>query len=232
MAFPKLETPTYEIVVPSSNEKIRYRPFLVKEYKILLTALETDADEIHRIIKELVYSCTFEKLNVDTLPNFDLEYLFLNIRAKSIGEISNLSLTCQNCSDKVLFQLDMTKAKIVRDEKHSKKIQIQDDVILEMRYPTFQENVDILKQFGTDKLVDLVCFCIDGVYTKDTFIKTSEYSKEELIEFVNSFSKEQFEKLEYFFLTTPKVVQEIKETCTKCGTVNETSLEGLENFFV
>jgi hypothetical protein len=230
MALPKLETPSYELILPSTGEKIKYRPFLVKEYKVLLTGLESDNEEIHRIISELVDVCTYNKLKILELSNFDIEYIFLNMRAKSIGEIANLTLQCNSCENKINFELDITNAIVKKDASHSKKINITDKIILEMRYPRFDEMMEIYQNFKSESIVDMLCSCISAVYTEEEVY--DEYTKEELVEFVNSFSKDQFSKLEQFFLTMPKVVQHIEQKCDACGAENELNLEGLQNFFV
>jgi len=230
MALPKLETPVYELILPSTGEKKQFRPFLVKEYKILLTALESDTEEITRIVTELVDICTFNKLDMPKLANFDIEYIFLNMRAKSIGEISSLSLTCKNCENKISVDMDLTKAIVEKRPEHTPKIQLTDDIILEMRYPKFQEMIEIYEKFKTDKIVSLLSNCIKSVYTKDKIY--DDYTDEELQEFVNGFSKAQFDMLEKFFLTMPKLVQHIEKDCEACGTHNEIKIEGLQNFFV
>ena len=230
MALPKLETPTYELILPSTGEKIKYRPFLVREYKILLTALDSDSEDIHRIVTELVDVCTFKKLKMDELANFDIELLFLNIRARSIGESTNLTLKCNSCDNQIDFELDITKASIKKEADHSTKILISDTMGLEMRYPKFQEMLEIYQNFQSDKVVEMLCGCIKNVYTDEKLYE--DFTKEELVEFVNSFSKEQFEKIETFFLTMPRVYQHIEQDCPKCGAHNEMTLEGLQNFFV
>ena len=230
MALPKLETPSYELILPSTGEKIKYRPFLVKEYKILLTGLESDNEEIHRIITELVDACTYNKLKIDLLSNFDIEYIFLNMRAKSIGETTSLKLQCNTCEKDITFDMDITKAEVKKDPAHTKRISITDKIVLEMRYPKFEEMINIYQNFKSGDVVDMLCKCITSVLTEDQVY--DDYTEEELVEFVNGFSKEQFGKLEQFFLTMPKVVQHVEETCPSCGTVNELNLEGLQNFFV
>lgn len=231
MSLPKLETPTYELNLPSDGRKIKYRPFLVKEYKILLTALESDAEEIYRIVNDLIDACTFKALDINKLSNFDTEYIFLNIRARSIGENTSISLKCKNCDADIKTDLDVTKAEIERSADHSTKIQINETLSIEMRYPTFQEILDIYGNSKSENIVDLICACIDKIYTEDQYYETSEYPKEEVIEFVNSFSKDQFDLLEKFFLTMPKLVQKVEKDCESCGTKNEVKLEGLQNFF-
>jgi hypothetical protein len=230
MTLPKLQTPSYELTLPSTGEKIKFRPFLVKEYKILLTTLDSDNKEINRVVTELVDACTFNKLKIDTLANFDIEYIFLNIRAKSIGEITNLLLNCNNCDNQISFDLNLTKAEVEKTPDHTAKINLTDKIIIEMRYPRFDEMIDIYQNFKSDRIVELLSTCIKAVYTEDTIY--DDYTKEELLEFVNSFSKDQFEMIENFFLTMPKLVQHIEQNCDKCGALNEIKLEGLQNFFV
>lgn len=231
MSLPRLETPTYELILPSTEEKIKFRPFLVKEYKVLLTVLESDAEEIYRTVIDLIDVCTFNKLQVTKLPNFDVEYLFLNIRAKSIGETSNLIVTCKSCQHKMEFTADITQAKVNKNEKHNKKIKINEDISIEMRYPNFKEIMEIYENSDSEKIVDLVCNCIETILTKEKYYKLEEYGKEEIVEFVNSFSKEQFDKLENFFVTMPKLQYTITKVCDSCGTENKSVVEGLQNFF-
>jgi hypothetical protein len=230
MTLPKLQTPTYELILPSTGEKIKFRPFLVKEYKILLTTLDSENEEINRVVTELVDACTFNKLKIDTLANFDIEYIFLNIRAKSIGEITNLLLNCNSCDNQISFDLNLTKAEVEKTPDHTAKINLTDKIIIEMRYPRFDEMIDIYQNFKSDRIVELLSTCIKAVYTEDMVY--DDYTKEELLEFENSFSKDQFEMIENFFLTMPKLVQHIEQNCNKCGAHNEIKLEGLQNFFV
>ena len=230
MALPKLETPIYELTLPSTGEKISFRPFLVKEYKILLTSLDAENTEINRVVSELVDACTFNKLKIDTLANFDIEYIFLNMRAKSIGEITNLLLNCNNCDNQISIDLNLTEATVEKSEGHVSKINLTEDIIVEMRYPKFDEMINIYQNFKSDKIVEMLSDCIKTVYTEDKIY--DDYTKEEMLEFVNSFSKSQFELIENFFLTMPKLVQHIEQDCDKCGTHNTMTLEGLQNFFV
>ena len=230
MALPKLETPIYELTLPSTGEKISFRPFLVKEYKILLTSLDAENAEINRVVSELVDACTFNKLKIDTLANFDIEYIFLNMRAKSIGEITNLLLNCNNCDNQISIDLNLTEATVEKSEGHVSKIKLTEDIIVEMRYPKFDEMINIYQNFKSDKIVEMLSDCIKTVYTEDKIY--DDYTKEEMLEFVNSFSKSQFELIENFFLTMPKLVQHIEQDCDKCGAHNTMTLEGLQNFFV
>jgi hypothetical protein len=152
------------------------------------------------------------------------------LRAKSVGESTNLSLQCNNCENKINFELDITKAEVKKDPAHTTKILISDKIGLEMRYPKFDEMITIYQNFKSESVVELLCSCIKSVYTDEQLY--DDYTKEELIEFVNSFSRAQFEKLEQFFITMPKVTQHIEQDCSKCGAHNEVTLEGLQNFFV
>ena len=232
MSLPKLETPTYELNLPSTNKKVKYRPFLVKEYKVLLTAIESSTDEIVRVLYELIDACTFNKMNMDKISHFDLEYLFLQIRAKSISEIAAITVNC-DCGEKIPYDLDITKAEIVRGEEvKDNKILINDTVGVEMRYPKFNEVLDIYENLRNDKAIDLIKNCIDAVYTPDSYQDRSSFTEEELDEFMGSFSKQQFDKLEQFFINMPKVVQHIETICPACGTLNIVDLEGIQNFFV
>ena len=231
MALPILETPTYELTLPSTNKKVKYRPFLVKEYKILLTNIEADVVEISRVVTELVDNCTFNKLNVDKLPNFDLEYLFLNIRAKSISETADVIITCE-CGNKIDHTIDITNLKVVKKENIDSKIMLTPEVGVILRYPRFEEMLEIYDNLDSANILELVANCIDTVFTKDEYYKSSDYSKEDLDKFVNSFTKKQFDLLEEFFRNIPKIVHHIEADCSECGKTNEVDLEGLQNFFV
>jgi hypothetical protein len=233
MSLPKLETPTYELNLPSTNKKVKYRPFLVKEYKVLLTAIESSTDEIVRVLYELIDVCTFNKLDMNKLSHFDIEFLFLQIRAKSISEIAAITVNC-DCGEKIPYDLDITKAEIVRGKeiKDDNKILITDTVGVEMRYPKFNEVLDIYENLRNDKAIDLIKNCIDAVFTPDSYQDRSSFTEEELDEFMGSFSKQQFDKLEQFFINMPKVVQHIETNCPACGTLNIVDLEGIQNFFV
>jgi len=229
MTLPILETPTYELILPSTNKKIKYRPFLVKEYKILLTNVGNDSSEVSRIVIELVDNCTFKALDMNKLAHFDIEYLFLNIRAKSISETTELIVNC-DCGEKIEYSMDLTKIEIKKEKDFVNKIMLTDNIGVVMRYPKFDEIIKIQDGISSDKVIELVCDCISAVYTKKEYFDS--FTKEEMEIFVNSFTKKQFDLLEEFFRKIPKIVHNISVTCPACGTVNNTKLEGLENFFV
>lgn len=231
MALPVLETPTYELILPSTDKKVKYRPFLVKEYKILLTTIEADVNEISRIVTELVDNCTFNKLDMNKLAHFDVEYLFLNIRAKSISESADIVINCK-CGEKIEHTLDLTAIQVSKENSISNKVMLTEDTGLMMRYPKFDEILDIYNNSNTTKIVELITNCIDAVFTKDDYFDSTSYTNKELSDFVNTFTKKQFDKLEEFFRKIPKVVHHIEKECPVCNTNNVVDLEGIQNFFV
>ena len=231
MALPKLETPTFELTLPSTGSKITFRPFLVKEHKILLTMSEADNEEVARIIRELVDVCTFKKLNIKELPHFDIEYVFLYLRAKSISETVEVVVNCE-CGEKINTSFNIEDVKVVKPENHNNKIMINNEIGIELRYPNIDDVVDIFATKDNQKVIDLVIKSIKGIYNQEDYWEAKDQSKEELEEFVYSLTKEQFSKLEQFFVTSPKIVQTIECDCPKCGKHNVSKLEGLQNFFV
>lgn len=232
MTLPRLEVPTYEIVVPSSKKKIKFRPFLVKEYKILLTAIESSADEVSRIVTDLVDVCTFNAIDVNALSHFDLEYLFLNIRAKSIGENVSLIKECTNCESRVDFSLNIVDMKLDREVPKDNKIILSDNLGVTLRYPRFLEVLKLYDNLNSDSVIDLLSDCMETVFTKEEYYNKDSFTKEESLEFILNLTKEQFDKLESFLTEMPKLVHESSLVCSNCGTVNHVKLEGLQNFFV
>jgi len=231
MPLPKMEVPTYEIILPSTNKKIKYRPFLVKEHKILMMLKDSNIEEIARVIRELIDNCTFGKLKVDKLPHFDIEYIFLNLRSRSIGEILNLSITCE-CGNEIPVQANLNEIKVVKNEIHTKKIRFG-NIIVELEYPTFKEMLIIYEyQDDVDKIFEVISNNLKTITKDDEVYNAKEYTIEEIEEFLLSLSKEQFLQLEQFYKTMPKIMQTIEGDCNKCGTHNKVTLEGLQNFFV
>lgn len=231
MSLPILNTPTYELNLPSTGQKVTYRPFLVKEHKVLLTMTGADDQEAGRIIRELVDACTFNKLNVSKLPHFDVEFIFLNLRAKSIGESVEVVVNCV-CGNKIDATFNIDDLKIEKEPDHSNKIMINESIGIEMSYPLFEDVINIFSAENSNEVFDLVINSIKAIYDEDNYYSTEDYSKEEIEEFLNSLTKQQFEKLENFFTSSPKVVQVIETDCGECGRHNVSRLEGLANFFV
>ena len=232
MALPKLEVPSYELELPSTGKKVKYRPFLVKEHKILLTLVESDLPEVARGVTELVDVCTFKQLDIDKLSHFDVEYIFLQLRAKSLGESVDLVVNCP-CGAKVPHTVSLNDVKVVKTPDFTNKLKITDTVGIVMRYPKFEEITRLYDgEFKADVIFDVVKLCIESVYDDQDVYDKSSYTSEELDEFLNSLSKQQFEKIEKYFTDMPKIVQPIEADCPECGKHNSLTLEGLQNFFV
>jgi uncharacterized protein YfkK (UPF0435 family) len=232
MALPKLETPTYELIQPSTGKKIRYRPFLVKEHKVLLTMSETSDDEVIRIVKELVNVCTFNQLKIDDVPHFDIEYIFMMLRAKSIGEKVDVVVTCVNCNEKYDSSFNIEDITIEKKEKITDKIMITDTIGMQLKYPTFANVVKIFETEDLKVVFNLVKSCIKGIFDSDNFYDIREQTDEEINEFLESLTKEQFAKIEQFFVDSPKIVQKLESDCPHCKHRNFSRLQGLQNFFV
>lgn len=231
MSLPKLNTPTFELTLPSNGLKVKYRPFLVKEHKVLLAMSEADNAEVARIVSELVDVCTFNKLDVKTLPHFDIEYIFLQLRAKSISETVEVIVNCE-CGNKIETTFNIDNLQVEKETGHSNKIMLNSEYGIEMNYPLFNEVVEVFATSDTSKIIDLIIKSVKGVYDSDNYWPAKEQTKEELEDFVMSLTKEQFDKIETFFVTAPKIVQIIETDCDKCGKHNVSRLEGLSNFFV
>jgi len=236
MALPKLNTPTYELEVPSTDEKIKYRPFLVKEEKILLMAMESkDNTQIINAVKDIVSSCTFEKLNAATMPMFDMEYIFLNIRAKSVGEISKLKILCPD--DKKTYasvELDLTKVEVQVDDEHSNKIELTDDMGIIMTYPTIDSFLESgIETVNASNMLDIIGSCVLQIYEEkgEKVYQAKDQTKKELTEFIESMNSKQFKKLQSFFDTMPKLTHTIKVKNPKTKKTSDVKLTGLNDFF-
>ena len=230
MALPKLETPTYELTLPSNNRKITYRPFLVKEHKIMMTLADVDAKELSRVILELIDACTFKKLNVKKLSNFDIEYIFLNLRAKSIGEIVKINVNC-DCGEKIPHEVNLNNIEIEKDKTITNSVKLRHDIVVSLRYPNFYEMLDLLTNKDEANIFTVVAKCIDKIFSGEDVIHRDSFTNEEAEEFLSQFTKDEFSKVENFFIKLPKVVQKIKAHCDKCNKDVDTRLEGLQNFF-
>lgn len=231
MALPVLDTPTFELTLPSTNKKIKFRPFLVKEHKILLTMADAENNEVSRIIKELVNVCTFEKLDISKLSYFDIEYIFMNLRSKSIGEIVDVVINCE-CGTKIDAKFNIDDLKVEKNEDHNNKIMINDTMGIEMKYPSIDEVVGIFGSEDNDKVIDMIIDNVKGIFQGDEYWEAKDQTREEIESFLFSLTKSQFDKLEQFFVTAPKIVQVIESDCPECKRHNVSRLEGLQNFFV
>jgi len=232
MALPKLEVPTYELVQPSTGKKIRFRPFLVKEHKVLLTMVEANESEVARIVKELVDVCTFNQLKVNDLPHFDIEYIFMMLRAKSISEKVDVVITCANCQDTYDASFNIEDIEVEKNSSITDKVMITDNIGLQLKFPTFENVVKVFEVEDVKVMFDLVKGCIKGVFDNNNFYDINEQTDEEINEFLESLTKEQFAKIEQFFINSPKVVQKIETDCPHCNHHNFSRIQGLQNFFV
>jgi|TARA_Y100000031_G_scaffold60101_1_gene67914 hypothetical protein len=235
MALPKINTPTYELVVPSTGEEIRYRPFLVKEEKILLMAMESgDNKEIIRAIQDIVKECTYDKLKLSTMPMFDIEYLFLNIRAKSVGEITTLRLKCPD-DEKTTVKVDvnLTEIEVQTDKNHTNKIELTDEMGIMMKYPTIDSFAGDMSEINASNMLEVISGCIDSIYDKggEEVFEAKDQTKKELIEFIEQLNSKQFKNIQGFFDTMPKLKHTIKIKNPKTKKESEVVLQGLNDFF-
>lgn len=244
MALPKLDVPVFELKLLSSDKKISFRPFLVKEQKLLLMMNESeDGKEVVKIVKQIIQNCIVSDIDVNTLPIFDLEYIFLNLRARSVGEIVKLQYRCNNilkdnngenvnCNSIEKFEVDLTKINPTIDTKYDKKIMFSENIGLVMKYPTFEDlqNIETTKE---DELVsELISKCIDYIFDNENIYYVKDYTKEELTDFIDNLQQKDLEKIQNFFNATPKIKHTIDFKCKKCGYKEDIVLEGLQNFFV
>ena len=236
MSLPKINTPEYKLVIPSTDEEITYRPFLVKEEKILLIASETGGESGQYLaIQNLIKNCVTEELAIDKLPMFDLEYIFLNIRAKSVGEIAKLKIICPDDEKTTVdVEVDLTKINIEMDEKHDARIQLTDNIGLLMSYPSLdvvQEHAVLGTEQPVEQLFKMVAECMYQVWEGEEVQDASDFSWEEKMEFIESLSHSQFEKIQNFFETMPALKHEIKVTNPNTKVKSTVTLQGIQSFF-
>ena len=238
MPLPKIATPTYELELPSTEQTVRYRPFLVKEEKLLVLALETeDTKQITTAIKTVLKSCVLTKgVKVETLPTFDIEYLFLNIRGKSVGEELEVKVICPDDEKtEVPITIDLDEVKVQKSEGHNNQLKLDDTLMMEMRYPSLDQfiknNFDFKDENQMEQSFDLIGSCIDKIYSEDEVWATADCTKKEVKEFLESMNSSQFKDIEKFFETMPKLSHTIKVKNPKTKVESEVVLEGLASFF-
>lgn len=236
MPLPTIATPTFELELPSTGQTIEYRPFLVKEEKILLYALESESQkQISNAVKTVIKNCIKTKgIKVEKLPTFDIEYLFLNIRGKSVGEDIEVNLICPDDGEStVAVQINVEDIEVVKEKGHDTQIKLDDTIMLEMAYPSLTQFVK--ENFDTDteadRSFDLIATCIDKVYTEDEVWEAANCTKKELMEFVEQMNSTQFKKIEDFFTSMPKLTHTVKITNPNTKVESEVVLEGLSSFF-
>ena len=237
MPLPSIATPTYEIVLPSSNRKIKFRPFLVKEEKILILAMESqDTKQIASAVKNVISQCILTNgIKVDKLSTFDIEYLFLNIRGKSVGEIIEVMVTCpDDGKTQVPTSINIDSIKVQKDKDHSRDIKLDDQYTLRMKYPSLNEFIKNNFNAGdikVDDTFDLIASCVDQVFSDEESWTSDECTKKELIDFIEQMNSAQFKKVEKFFETMPKLEHTVKILNPNTNVESEVKIEGLQSFF-
>jgi len=234
MALPTMDLPTYELVVPSNKKKIKFRPFLVKEEKILLMALETDDEKnIKNAVFELLKACISTRIKLDNLASFDLEYIFLNIRAVSVGEIVQMNITCQDDEKtQVKYNLNLTDVNVIFPKGHDNKIMLTDSLGVIMRYPSFDGFIQ--GQFTDNKefdVIKVIAESIDQIFEGEEVYDESTTSKKEFVQFVEGLTTPQLEKIQEFFETAPRLEHSFKVTNPNTGKESDYTLRGLASFF-
>ena len=238
MPLPKIVTPTYELELPSTGKTVQYRPFLVKEEKLLVIALESeDNKQITTAIKAVLKSCVLTKgIKVESLPTFDIEFLFLNIRGKSVGEELEVNIVCPDDeTTEVGVTIDLDDIQVQRDENHTNKIKLDDTLMMEMKYPSLDEfiksNFDFNDKNQMDQSFQLIASCIDKIYSEDEVWATADCTKKEVNDFLEGMNSNQFKEIETFFTTMPKLSHTISVTNPKTKVKSDVVLEGLAAFF-
>ena len=238
MPLPKIATPTYELVLPSTDQTIQYRPFLVKEEKLLVLALESeDNKQITTAIKSVLKNCVQTKgIKVEQLPTFDIEYLFLNIRGKSVGEDIELNLICPDDEETTVpVTINIDDIKIQKDKSHNKQVKLDDNLMMELKYPSLDQfiknNFDFGENPGIDQSFELIATCIDKIYNEEEVWATSDCTKKEIVDFLEQMNSKQFKEIEKFFTTMPKLSHEVDITNPNTKVKSTIVLEGLSSFF-
>jgi len=238
MPLPKIATPTYELELPSTGETIQYRPFLVKEEKVLVIALESeDTKQITTAVKSVIKNCILTKgIKVESLPTFDIEYLFLNIRGKSVGEDLDVNIVCPDDEEtQVSVTINLDDIQVIKSDEHEKRIKLDKSIMMEMRYPSLDQfiknNFEFDDKTSMDQSFELISSCIDKIYTEDEVWVAADCTKKEINEFLESMNSSQFKGIEKFFETMPKLSHTVKVKNPNTKVESEVVLEGLASFF-
>jgi len=235
MALPKLDTPTYQLKVPSTGESVSYRPYLVKEEKILMMAMESnDTNQMMTAVKDVIRSCTSDTVDVNTLAMFDIEYVFTQLRAKSVGEISTIKVKCQECEASNEVDVNLENVRVDVPKSDVQTIALTDTVGVSLRYPSvdamLKAQADESKS-DVDRVFDLIAACIDSIYSGDEVFDAKEQSNKELKEFIESLNTQQFNKIRDFIETIPSAAIDVEFKCVSCSEKNAFEVKGLGNFF-
>ena len=236
MALPQVALPTYELIVPSTGKKVKFRPFVVKEEKLLLLALESeDEKNIEDAVRQLLKGCIQSRIKIDDLPIFDLEYIFLQIRAVSVGEIIEMTVTCKDDGEtQVKYNLDLSKVQVNFPEGHNNKIELSDKMGIIMKYPSMKEFVQSSiagVEISANDVLSIVSNCIDQIYDGEDVYDSSTTTKKEFLQFVENLTNFQFEQLQKFFESAPTLSHTFSVTNPNTGEESEFKIEGLSSFF-
>ena len=238
MPLPKIATPTYELVLPSTDQTIQFRPFLVKEEKLLVLALESeDNKQITTAIKSVLKNCVLTKgIKVEQLPTFDIEFLFLNIRGKSVGEELEVNIVCPDDEKtQVTVDINLDDIQVQKNEEHNKQIKLDENLMMEMKYPSLDQfiknNFDFAGEPGIDESFELIAACIDKIYNEEEVWTTSDCTKKEIVNFLEQMNSKQFKEIEKFFTTMPKLSHEVEIVNPKTKVKSTVVIEGLSSFF-
>ena len=236
MALPQINTPVHELTIPSTGKKIKYRPFVVREEKLLLLALEgQDQKEITDTIVQIISNCVQSKIDVDSLSTFDVEYIFLNVRAKSVGEVLEFAITCPDDGEtQVEVEINIDDIKIIKNEDHTNVIDLDNGYFIKLKYPTMKYIMEKKPEDGKsviDSTFEYAVECIDTIYNDEETWESADSTKKELSEFVESLNSKQYQKLQAFFTTMPKLSHTVKIKNPKTKVESDVTIEGLANFF-
>lgn len=232
MALPKLNVPKYELKIPSTGKKASYRPYLVKEEKILMLAIESDDQaQMTNALKDIIAACTFGEISVNKLTLFDVEYIFAKLRSKSVGETSKVKLPCESCETSNEVDIDLDSVGIT--EIPNKKIELTDDTGMIMKFPSMSDYLDIQNSDAdnVDKIFAVISACIESIYSGDEMFDAATHSKEELNEFIESLNTEQFARVNAYLSKMPTAFVMANFKCSNCNHENEIELKGMMNFF-
>ena len=242
--LPKIDVPIYSVNLISTGKPVRFRPFLVKEQKLFLMASESeDANEMVSVIRQVLKNCVLDEIDVDSLPTFDLEYLFMNLRARSVEEVVDLRYKCNNvlkgtngeekqCNGVVEFKLNILEVQPTKNPEHKNKIQITENLGICFKYPTFEMLQKYEKMTENEMMINILIDCIDYIYDKEEIYYAKDSSKQELEEFVDSLQQKDMEKFKEFFDTMPEIKKDVHFKCPKCGYEEDITIKGMQNFFV
>jgi hypothetical protein len=244
MALPKIDVPIYTVNLVSTGKPIRFRPFLVKEQKLFMMASESeDPNEMISTIRQVLKNCILDEIDVDNLPTFDLEFIFMNLRARSVEEVVNLRYKCnntvknekgadENCTGLVEFDVNILEIQPTKNEKHKDKIQLTENLGIAFKYPTFEMLQKYEKLSENEIMLQILIDCIDYIYDKENIFYAKDTPKKELEEFIDSLQQKDLEKFKEFFDTMPEIKKDVHFKCPKCNYEEDITIKGMQSFFV